>query len=60
MHLFRGTDTPLGEQNIQKAARERLYARYPRCIIKFVWADDVVLQACFRPLEKGTPGFSYL
>ncbi|VDD79843.1 unnamed protein product [Mesocestoides corti] len=55
-----GTDAVLGEQNIQSAARRRLYSRYPRCIIKFIWSDDVVLQACFKPLENVSALYEFI
>ncbi|KAL7055459.1 hypothetical protein AAHC03_022901 [Spirometra sp. Aus1] len=55
-----GTDTPLGASSLQQAARARFYARYPRCIIRFTWPDDVFLQACFRPGEKVSALYDFI
>lgn len=48
----RGTDVLLGEQAIQqRAAQDKILRLFPRSVIRFVWSDDVVIQACFSPLE---------
>ncbi|VDL60308.1 unnamed protein product [Hymenolepis diminuta] len=48
-----GRDILLGEQTAQKrAAQSKVLRFFPRCVIRFIWSDNIVLQACFRPLES--------
>lgn len=43
---------PLQTAAMRRAARERMYRKYPRAIIQFHWSDGVVLQCCFDPRER--------
>nr|CDS33624.1 alveolar soft part sarcoma chromosome [Hymenolepis microstoma] len=56
-----GTDVLLGEQTAQqKAAQDKLLRFFPRCVIRFIWSDNVVLQACFRPLEPVSALYNFI
>ncbi|KAM7541118.1 hypothetical protein Aperf_G00000046129 [Anoplocephala perfoliata] len=55
-----GTDSLLGEQNAQRAARAKNLKRFRRCIIRFIWTDDVILQACFYPQEPVSALYDFI
>lgn len=56
-----GSDNkPLLTQDLRDVARNRAYAKYSRCIIKLVWPDDVIMQACFRPSEPVSALYSFV
>uniref|UniRef100_A0A0X3QET5 Tether containing UBX domain for GLUT4 n=1 Tax=Schistocephalus solidus TaxID=70667 RepID=A0A0X3QET5_SCHSO len=55
-----GTDAPLGASSLHQTTRARFYARYPRCILRFTWPDDVLLQACFRPGERVSALYDFI
>ncbi|VDO09869.1 unnamed protein product [Rodentolepis nana] len=56
-----GTDVLLGAQTAQqRAAQDRLLRFFPRCVIRFIWSDNVVLQACFRPLEPVSALYDFI
>ncbi|KAL5104216.1 Tether containing UBX domain for GLUT4 [Taenia crassiceps] len=55
-----GTDVLLGERSVQRSARSARIENCQRCIIRFVWPDDICLQACFRPKEHVSALYEFI